>query len=240
MHTLSLGLELATELNHGATGKEIELTKKKKRKKKSKCKSTDENSEPSDLTKDCDAATGGEDCLPADLTETTDSKDSSNRESSVAQTSDKKLDPVLAERGKEPASGSSDPKKTDLDATASVSGGAVKSDNKKQTSSDDGRDSEKGGAKRNVAVETAESAVSDDTDGKTRLLLLNEPEVKVQCSADSAQVGESAEKRQGEGLVAKEDMEASKDDGSSRKKLHICGLCGREEVTAKTFKRCQK
>ena len=50
--------------------------------------------------------------------------------------------------------------------------------------------------------------------------------------------------------VAKEVGEVAKDvstggDGgaaaaAARKKLHTCGLCGREEVTAKTFKRCQK
>ena len=47
--------------------------------------------------------------------------------------------------------------------------------------------------------------------------------------------------------VAKEEGEVAKDvatcgDGAAaaRKKLHTCGLCGREEVTAKTFKRCQK
>ena len=50
----------------------------------------------------------------------------------------------------------------------------------------------------------------------------------------------------GEELVAKEDgeiaedMTASGDGAIARKKLHTCGLCGREEVMAKTFKRCQK
>lgn len=42
-----------------------------------------------------------------------------------------------------------------------------------------------------------------------------------------------------EGEVTK-DMAAGGDGAAARKKLHTCGLCGREEVTAKTFKRCQK
>jgi hypothetical protein len=43
--------------------------------------------------------------------------------------------------------------------------------------------------------------------------------------------------------VAKEEGEVARDmteGAAARKKLHTCGLCGREEVTAKTFKRCQK
>ena len=47
----------------------------------------------------------------------------------------------------------------------------------------------------------------------------------------------------GEEPVTKEETEVVKEtlnDGGARKKLHSCGLCGRLEVSAKTFKRCQK
>lgn len=47
----------------------------------------------------------------------------------------------------------------------------------------------------------------------------------------------------GEEPVAKEEMEIVKEtlnDSGARKKLHSCGLCGCLEVSAKTFKRCQK
>ena len=43
--------------------------------------------------------------------------------------------------------------------------------------------------------------------------------------------------------VTKEEAEVAKEvvgDYGARRKLHSCGLCGRQEVSAKTFKRCQK
>ena len=59
------------------------------------------------------------------------------------------------------------------------------------------------------------------------------------CS-DNAQDSLSCIKERGADSVAKEEKEAVPGDSGARKKLHTCGLCGREEINAKTFKRCQK
>ena len=66
------------------------------------------------------------------------------------------------------------------------------------------------------------------------------PKAKGSISKESTESG-------GEGVepVANEEGEVAREGGDSgaaaaRRKLHTCGLCGREEVTAKTFKRCQK
>ena len=65
------------------------------------------------------------------------------------------------------------------------------------------------------------------------------PKTKRSISKESTESG-------GEGVepVANEEGEVAREGGdgsaAARRKLHTCGLCGREEVTAKTFKRCQK
>lgn len=78
-----------------------------------------------------------------------------------------------------------------------------------------------------------------DTDHtfKSSTLPVSEP-----VSHDSAR---SVKPRVGGGadLVARVEPEVVKEslnDSGARKKLHNCGLCGRQEVSAKTFKRCQK
>ena len=51
---------------------------------------------------------------------------------------------------------------------------------------------------------------------------------------------ESTESGGGEVEPVAKDMASGGDSPAARRKLHTCGLCGQEEVTAKTFKRCQK
>ena len=126
------------------------------------------------------------------------------------------------------------------------------------------------GGKSGVVMETADVSKKSSTDalkvkkekyrdwGEKKLLLLNEPEVKVQNrrkepSADSAAALNGSDGSSVSDSASQDSPKATKKgggggeesvdescDSSTRKKLHICGLCGREELTAKTFKRCQK
>ena len=85
---------------------------------------------------------------------------------------------------------------------------------------------------------------SSKVDSETKGTCAMKPKVIKQSISE--ETAGSVEGGEGEEPIAKEEREVAKgvtvggDGAAARKKLHTCSLCGREEVTAKTFKRCQK
>ena len=134
------------------------------------------------------------------------------------------------------------------------------SDNKREASNDSGKSSEraklsKTGAKgkdypKEQCAESAAGKPPLKTSDSLKALseskgtsAMKQKTVKKPVSKESGGEEEVEPVAKEVGEVAK-DVSTGGDGGAAaaaaRKKLHTCGLCGREEVTAKTFKRCQK
>ena len=257
---LGLARDCLEKAEASATTETSETTEKKKRKKKKKAKSSED---PLAST----ASTADSSTKPSDSakSETLTPKTSDP----LKTVSDNPLSNETGESLKDKPSELSNPANSvkgenvgDSSKSAKSDSDTVDKENETNNSTNNSSEVKLTGSKYKTRAEpkeqSAESALrgnpfdstkdifkqseSSKTVSKTKdTVAMKQKLVKKSISGESTG---SVESGGGEETVAKEGREVAKDmvcDGvAARKKLHTCGLCGREEVTAKTFKRCQK
>lgn len=252
--TAALARDFVERVEEAAAMAETSETEKKKRKKKKKkgSKSSNDTTPASDSTP---SNADGQQAKEADdlsgtshtqlTTKNTDPlKTDTDNSSKTESGKDKASELTTAQDGAKRKTESGESSKSDSDTL-----------DRERESSEDG-DSDKPGDQTKLAKtrskkkgcpkeQTAESAVGSASPKLGESLQVTY-ETKGTSAMKQKTVKKSISCESGGGEsepVAKEEGEVGKDmafGGDSRKKLHTCGLCGREEVTAKTFKRCQK
>ena len=224
---------------------ETSETEKKKRKKKKK---TAKSSNDPALTSDSTPAGDGQ------------AKADKSSETSLSLLTPKNTDPLKTDTDSPPKTGT-DESVQDKASELTNPDGAKKTgsnsdsdtfDKERGTNNDSDKSSDQAKLTETLKSKTkdcpnkqgAESAV-----GSTPLKVSNSVEFLSETKGTSAMKQktikksiskENTESGRGEAEPVAKDMAAGTDSAAARRKLHTCGLCGREEVTAKTFKRCQK
>ena len=241
--------------------------KKKKKKKKKKSKSTDKSQEPeerggntaSDQTVKTNASS---DSSKTEMSKLLKSEDGASTPSDLLQTKTDDTKEGSAELNPNRPTGSGTVKEpcSSEDATvASAEDKTTKRVEKKEVIAMETKNNSKCVPSERDTVKkvtTNEREKTDDRCVDSGGTQGSEQESKVQAKreeksaesasgdvagcSDNAQDSLSCIKKRGADSVAKEEKEAVPGDSGARKKLHTCGLCGREEINAKTFKRCQK